>query len=270
MNNLVLGKYIPLDSIIHRLDPRSKLVALILMIVAIFVPKSWYVFLLIGIILIIEILLAKLNFKYVISSVKPMIFMMIFLLIINVLTLKTGDLLIQLGPVEIYSDAIFNTLFVVVRLLLMIMLTTTLTATTKPLDLTLGIERLLKPLQIIHFPTHEIAMMISIALRFIPTIIEETMRIMNAQKSRGVDFENGKLSEKIAAILSLIIPLFSVAFERAYELADAMEARGYVPGAERTRYHVLSFAARDYIYLFLNFVVMALSIASRFVLWDIK
>lgn len=266
MNNLVLGKYIPIDSIIHRLDPRAKLIGLIIMIAAIFVPKNWYVFILIGVVLVIEILLAKLNFKFIIMAFKPMIFMMVFLLIINCLTLKTGNVLFTLGPISIYDDALTSTLFVVVRLLLMIILTTSLTATTKPLDLTLGIEYLLKPLQILHFPAHEVAMMVSIALRFIPTIIEETMRIMNAQKSRGVDFENGKLSEKITAILSLIIPLFSVAFERAYELADAMEARGYIPGANRTRYHVLKYEVKDFIYLLICLLVLGLSIASRFVL----
>ena len=148
----------------------------------------------------------------------------------------------------------------------MIMVTTTLTATTKPLDLTLGIESLLSPLKVFHFPYHEVAMMISIALRFIPTIIEETMRIMNSQKSRGVDFDEGKLKEKINAILSLIIPLFTVAFQRAYELADAMEARGYVPDKERTRYHVLKIGARDIIFIILANVCLAFSIASRFFL----
>lgn len=192
--------------------------------------------------------------------------MMLFLLIVNCLTVKTGSVLFNIVSVEIYSDAIFNTLYIVVRLLLMIMVTTTLTATTKPLDLTLGIESLLSPLKVFHFPYHEVAMMISIALRFIPTIIEETMRIMNSQKSRGVDFEEGKLKEKIIAILSLIIPLFTVAFQRAYELADAMEARGYIPDKERTRYHVLKITFKDVVFVVLANVVLALSIASRFVL----
>ena len=266
MNNLVFGKYIPIDSFMHRLDPRAKLIGLFLMIAAVFVPKSWWVFLVIAILLALALLLAKIGIKMIVQSFKPMIMMMIFLFVINALTIKTGDILFTLGPVEIYSDAIFNTLFVIVRLLLMISITTLLTATTNPLDLTLGIEWLLHPLEIVHFPAHEVAMMVSIALRFIPTIIEETMRIMNAQKSRGVDFENGKFSEKIAAILSLIVPLFSVAFERAYELADAMEARGYVPGAERTRYHVLKFRFTDYIFILICVLVLTFSILSRFYL----
>ena len=195
-----------------------------------------------------------------------MMFMMVFLLVVNLISVKTGYVLISIGSFEIWSDAIFNTLFIVVRLLLMIMLTTCLTATTKPLDLTLGIEYLLTPLKRLHFPAHEVAMMISIALRFIPTIIEETMRIMNSQKSRGVDFEEGKLKEKIQAILSLVVPLFSVAFERAYELADAMEARGYIPGAERTRYRKLKYRIADYLFILGSIVIMVLMILSRFYL----
>ena len=192
-----------------------------------------------------------------------MLFMMVFLLIINILTVKTGFVMIHLPFGDIWSDAVFNTLFIVVRLLLMITITTILTATTKPLDLTLGIEKLLSPLKVIHFPAHEIAMMISIALRFIPTIIEETMRIMNSQKSRGVDFEEGKITEKVNAIVSLIVPLFSVAFERAYELADAMEARGYIPGAERTRYRLLKFRFADFVFLFFANVVLAIMIIMK-------
>ena len=263
MNNMVFGKYIPIDSFMHRLDPRAKLIGLFLMIAAVFIPKSWWAFLMIAVVEIIALLLAKIGIKMIAQSFKPMIMMMIFLLVINVLTLKTGDVLFMIGSIPVHHDAVFNTLFVVVRLLLMISITTLLTATTKPLDLTLGIEWILKPLEVFHFPTHEIAMMVSIALRFIPTIIEETIRIMNAQKSRGVDFENGSLSQKITSILSLIVPLFSVAFERAYELADAMEARGYVPGVQRTRYHILKFRFTDYLFILICVGVLAFSILSR-------
>lgn len=263
MNNLVFGKYIPIDSIIHKLDPRGKLIGLILMIVAVFIPKSWWAFLVLGVLILIALILAKVGIKMIVQSFKPMIMMMIFLVVINSLTVKTGDVLFTIGSIDVHHDAIFNTLFVIVRLMLMISITTLLTATTKPLDLTLGIEWLLKPLELFKFPTHEIAMMVSIALRFIPTIIEETMRIMNAQKSRGVDFENGSLSSKIVSILSLIVPLFSVAFERAYELADAMEARGYVPGAQRTRYHILKFKYYDFIFILICLAAMGFSIYSR-------
>ena len=266
MNNLVFGKYIPVDSYMHRLDPRAKLIALIVMIAAVFIPKSWWAFLLIAVAVTLALILARIGIRMIMQSFKPMIVMMIFLFVINILTVRTGEVLFTISGFAVYHDAVFNTLFVITRLLLMIAITTLLTATTKPLDLTLGIEWLLKPLEILHFPTHEIAMMVSIALRFIPTIIEETIRIMNAQKSRGVDFENGSLSQKISSILSLIVPLFSVAFERAYELADAMEARGYVPGAKRTRYHVLKFSLSDLIFIFLCVGILSFSVASRFFL----
>ena len=263
MNNLVLGKYIPINSPIHKLDPRGKIAVLFVMIVAIFVANSWYSYLALGIVILFVIILAHIKLSMIIKALKPTIVMMIMLFIINCLTIKSGVIVINVLGLDIYSDALLNTLFIALRLLLMIMITTTLTATTKPLDLTLGIESLLSPLKIFHFPYHEVAMMISIALRFIPTIIEETMRIMNSQKSRGVDFEEGKFKEKITAILSLIIPLFTVAFQRAYELADAMEARGYIPDKERTRYHILKFTYKDILFIVISNIILILSILSR-------
>ncbi|MBR2802201.1 MAG: energy-coupling factor transporter transmembrane protein EcfT [Erysipelotrichaceae bacterium] len=261
MNSMVFGKYIPVDSVLHRNDPRAKIIAMFILLVAIFLPAGWWAYLLLGAVLLLGLALSKLKLSFILKSFKPMMFMMFFLLIVNILSVHTGDLWLTLGPVTVYSDAVLNTLYIVVRLILMIMLTTMLTATTKPLELTLGLEYLMKPLHRIGVPTHEIAMMISIALRFIPTIIEETMRIMNAQKSRGVDFDEGKLKEKIMAVLSLIVPLFSVAFQRADDLANAMEARGYVPGAERTRYKKLQYAGRDWFLLLFCLAVLAAVIA---------
>lgn len=249
MNNIVFGKYIPLDTPIHRLDPRAKILAMLVMLVAIFIPAGWtgYVVLALAISFVVKV--SKIKFKVIIRAFRPLIFMMCFLLVVNILSVKQGQLLVDIGFVKIYADAIFNTLYIIIRLFLMIMLTTILTMMTKPLDLTLGIEYLLGPFKRIGVPAHEIAMMISIALRFIPTIIEETIRIMNSQKSRGVDFEEGKLKEKITAVVSLVVPLFSVSLQRADELANAMEARGYVPDAQRTRYRRLHYVRRDYILL---------------------
>ena len=187
---------------------------------------------------------------------KPMLWMMAFLLVINLLVIKTGTPLFSIKGFIIYSDAVNQTLYIVVRLMLMVIITTVLTATTKPLDLTLGIEKLLKPFEKIGVPAHIIAMMISIALRFIPTLIEETQRIMNAQASRGVDLENGSIKEKIMAILSLIVPLFVSAFDRADQLANAMEARGYDPSRKRTRYKVLKMQTMDYASMLLSVVVL--------------
>ena len=266
MKTAVLGKYMPLNSPIHNLDPRAKIIAMFLLIVAVFVPQNYFVTLGLFAIILICVIISQIGFKYILQAFKPLIFMMFFLLVINILTVKNGTLLASIGPLSIYTGALSSTLAVVTRLVMMIMLTTLLTATTKPLDLTLGIEYILGPLKIVKFPVHEVAMMISIALRFIPTIIEETMRIMNSQKSRGVDFEEGKLKEKISAILSLIVPLFAAAFQRAYDLADAMEARGYVPGANRTKYRKLAYRFSDFVVIFFSIAILGLSIASRFVL----
>ena len=179
---------------------------------------------------------------------------------------KTGTLWFELGWFSIYSDAIYQTLYIVVRLTLMIIMTTILTASTKPLDLTLGIEKLLKPFEKIGLPSHIIAMMISIALRFIPTLIEETQRIMNAQASRGVDMENGTIKEKVMAILSLIVPLFVSSFDRADQLANAMEARGYNPMQERTRYKVLKMTGIDYVGLLSSIALLVLCIVLAVIL----
>lgn len=266
MSNFALGSYMPMDSVVHKMDPRSKIIIMLLLMISIFIPSGITGYICIGIFICFVLFLSKLSIKYAFRSMKPMLFMMIFLLVINVLVIKTGIPWIQWGWFSIYSDAIYQTLYIVVRLLYMIIITTILTATTKPLDLTLGIEKLLKPLEKIKFPAHIIAMMISIALRFIPTLIEETQRIMNAQASRGVDLDNGSLKEKLMAILSLIVPLFISAFDRADQLANAMEARGYNPNAQRTRYKVLKMSSLDYIGLISSGFLLILNIANCLVL----
>ncbi|WP_067554973.1 energy-coupling factor transporter transmembrane component T family protein [Faecalibaculum rodentium] len=246
MNNIALGRYLPLNSVVDKMDPRAKILIMLLLMIAIFIPAGFWGYLLIFAFIWIALKLSKLTIGFALRSMKPMLFMMVFLLVINVFAIKTGVPLVQWGWFSIYSDAISQTVYIIVRLLLMVIITTILTATTKPLDLTLGIEKLLKPFEVIGVPAHIIAMMISIALRFIPTLIEETQRIMNAQASRGVDLENGTLKEKIMAVLALIVPLFVSAFDRADQLANAMEARGYDPQRERTRYKVLQMTGIDY------------------------
>lgn len=260
MNNIALGRYLPLDSIIHKMDPRAKIGAMLLLMIAIFIPAGYVGYLIIGIAVLTTAILSKLKMNFLWRAMKPMLFMLSFLLIINVLIIKEGFVLLQIGSFAIYSEAIFQTLYIVIRLMLMIMITTILTATTKPLDLTLGIEDLLKPFQVIHVPAHEIAMMISLALRFIPTLIEETQRIMKAQASRGVDMEEGSLKEKVLGILSLIVPLFVSAFQRADELANAMEARGYIPNKQRTRYKQLKMTGKDYVLLLASALLLVLMI----------
>lgn len=246
MHNIALGRYLPLNSIVNKMDPRIKIGILFILMIAIFLPAGFWGYIPIVAYIALALYFSRLSLSFAMRSVKPMLFMMVFLLIINIFVLKTGVPLVQWGWFSIYSDALIQTAYIVVRLTLMIILTTILTATTKPLDLTLGIEKLLSPFEVIGVPAHIIAMMISIALRFIPTLIEETQRIMNAQASRGVDLENGTLKEKVMAILSLIVPLFVSAFDRADQLANAMEARGYDPQKKRTRYKVLKMTGLDY------------------------
>jgi len=252
MNNFTLGKYMPLDSAIHKLDPRAKILAMLVMLIAIFIPSGFEGYLLISVVILVVVYFSKLKLSFLVKAMKPMFFMLGFLLVINLLVIKTGYALVTIGSFVIYSDAVFQTLYIVIRLLLMVIITTLLTATTKPFDLTLGLESIMAPFKKIGLPASEIAMMISIALRFIPTLIEETQRIMQAQASRGVDLQEGKIKEKIMAILSLIVPLFVSAFQRADDLANAMEVKGYIPGAKRTRYKQLKFYLRDYIVLLVS------------------
>ena len=225
------------------------------------IPAGYSGYLVLGVIVCSIALMAKLQLPFVWRAMKPMLFMLVFLLVINLLVIHDGYVLLSIGSFHIYSGAVSQTLYIVVRLALMVVITTILTATTKPLDLTLGIEDLLKPFRRIGVPAHEIAMMISIALRFIPTLIEETQRIMKAQASRGVDMSSGSLKEKIGAVLSLIVPLFVSAFDRAEQLANAMEARGYVPGRNRTRYKSLKLHGIDIALLAGSFLLLGVLIA---------
>ena len=252
MNNIALGKYIPGSSFIHKLDPRNKILIMILLMVAIFWDVGMLrfpLYIVLSIFIYILLRISGISLKTIFKSLKPMMFMMIFLFIINKFKYQEGYVLFTIPFLNftLYLDSITQTLFIIIRLALMLAVTTILTTTTKPLDMTYGLEWYMSPLKVIRFPAHEIAMTISIALRFIPTILEETERIIKAQKSRGVDLEEGKLKEKIGAIISLLIPLLISSFQRSEELSDAMEARGYNPSAKRTRYRVLKFKISDLI-----------------------
>ena len=260
MNNIALGKYIPGNSFIHKLDPRSKIFIMILLMVMIFWNVGSFfrfpLYILLSIFIFILLKVSGIALKTILKSLKPMMFMMIFLFVINIFVYKEGNVIFSIGSFSLYDQAIYQTVFIIIRLALMLAVTTILTTTTKPLEMTYGLEWYMSPLKIIHFPAHEIAMTISIALRFIPTILEETQRIIKAQKSRGVDLENGKLKEKIGAIISLLIPLLISSFQRSEELSDAMEARGYNPSAKRTRYRILKFSYIDFVSHFVSILLL--------------
>lgn len=266
MNNMMFGRYLPIDSFLHRLDPRLKIGSLLLLLIAVFFDAGFIGYAILGIFVIILAMLSKIKMNQLMKAIKPMLFMMLFLMFFNLLFIKNGNLILSLGFLKIYDQAIYQTAYIFVRLIIIIIMTTLLTATTKPLDLTLGIEHLLSPFKKVGFPTHEVAMMISIALRFIPTLLEETQRIMKAQASRGVEFSEGTLKEKILSIVSLIIPLFISAFQRAEDLANAMESRNYNPEAKRTRYKQLNWKVADTLSLISVIFICSAMVVLSFVL----
>lgn len=245
MDNMTFGKYIPGNSIIHRLDPRLKICAVFIFLISVFFDAGFIGYGILAIYVLLCSLVSKIKLSHILKAIKPMVFMMLFLMIFNIFLMKTGDVIIKIGSISIYSGALLQTAYIFIRLVLIITLTTLMTSTTKPLELTLAIESLLNPLKRFHFPVHELAMMISIALRFIPDLLDEAKRIMKAQDSRGADFNEGSFMEKIKSIISLIIPLFISAFQRAEELANAMESRNYNPEATRTKYKVLTWTHLD-------------------------
>ena len=254
MPAFTIGRYVPYRTLMHRLDPRFKLFGMLTLMVTIFFRfgSVWTDLALYGLIFIMMVVfmrMTKLRLRQLFKQLKALWFMLLFLLIINLLLPNTQQIsgFFDIWGLKIYYAALLQTFYIVFRLVLMIALTLILTSSTRPLDLTDAIEWYLTPLKVIKFPTHEVAMTMSIALRFIPTLLEETYRIMKAQASRGVDFMQGKIKEKIRAIVSLIVPLFISAFQRSEELANAMEARGYDPSAKRTRYRQLRFHLHDMI-----------------------
>lgn len=254
MNAVALGQFYPSNSVMHRLDPRMKLIIAIAYIVASFLCRNIFSFALLLLSAVTLILLSKIPVKIVLRSIKAIIFIMIFTAILNVFWTKgdADELLLSWNFIQIYSSGLYNAAFIVIRIVSMIIGTSIfLTYTTTPIQLTDALEQLLSPLKIFHAPVHEFAMMMTIALRFIPTIVEETERIMAAQKARGADFTNGSIAKRAKALIPVLIPLFVSAFRRAGELATAMTCRCYRGGKGRTKLNVLKFTYRDFIALFL-------------------
>ncbi len=254
MGNITLGKYIPNNTFFHRLDPRCKLILLFTFMITIFINIGVIGYGVLGLIIIVCFFLSKIKIRTVLKSLKPMWFMVLFIFILNLFIVKQGTPW-HIWKITIYSDAVYSTLKIVYRLVLLISTSTIFTATTKPLDITIAIEDLFGFLKKV-VNVHILSMTISIALRFIPTILDETYRIMKAQASRGVDFVHGKLKEKALAVTSLIIPLFISAFARSDDLANAMEARSYDPYAKRTRYRKLKWNKKDTIMLSLTLLLL--------------
>lgn len=245
MNKLIFGRFIPGDSIIHRLDPRAKLVASFYFIGIIFLANNWQSYLLLGLFTLGAVFLSKVDFRFFLRGVRPLIWLILFTVVLQMLFTRGGELYWSWGIFSLSEFGIKNGLFIFCRFILIIFMSTLLTLTTPPLSMSDAIESLLRPLRVIHVPVHEIALMLSIALRFVPTLMDETEKIMNAQRARGVDFNEGGLIQKMKAIVPLLIPLFVSSFNRAEDLATAMEARGYRGGEGRSKFRVLKWGSID-------------------------
>ena len=247
IKDITIGQYFPGNSVIHRLDSRVKLVLVILYLVILFTAQS-YTGLLLGLLfMVICYMLARIKLIMILKSVKPILPLMIFTGVLNLFFIKGETPLFQWQFISIYPEGVDTALFMLIRVLTLIIGMSLLTYTTSPIMLTDAIERLLSPLKKIHVPVHELSMMMTIALRFIPTLVEETDKIMSAQKARGAEMDTGGLIKKAKSLIPVLIPLFVSAFKRANELATAMECRCYHGGEGRTRLKVMHTAPRDYV-----------------------
>ncbi len=248
LKDITLGQYFPGNTLAHRLDPRTKLLVTVLYIIALFSAHSLWSYALLVLVLAISVRVSRVGIKALLRGLKPVLFIIAFTAILN-LFYTPGRTLVQFWVLRITYEGVRTAITMMLRIMLLIMGTFLLTYTTSPIRLTDGLESLLSPLKKIKLPVHELAMMMSIALRFIPTLIEETDKIMSAQKARGADFESGNLFQRAKALIPLLVPLFISAFRRADELATAMECRCYHGGEGRTKLNVLRYEARDYLVL---------------------
>ena len=246
LKDITLGQYFPGNSIIHRMDPRTKLVMLVVYIVALFVASGPVSYCLMLIFLLTSIGISKIPGKSFVRGMKPLVFILVFTGLLNLFFTQGEKELVSVWNITIYWEGVIRSIYMVARILMLIAGTFLLTYTTSPIALTDGLESLLNPLKKIKVPVHELSMMMCIALRFIPTLIEETDKIMSAQKARGADFETGKLMERVKALVPILVPLFISAFRRADELATAMECRCYHGGDGRTKMKLLRYKRRDF------------------------
>ncbi len=250
IRDITLGQYFPGNSILHRLDPRMKIILTLLYIVLIFLAKSMFSYLFLIFTVALLIALSKLPVRPVLNGIKPVLFVIAFTAIINIFWTSGDTLLVDWYFIHIYLEGIIFAVYMIIRIITLIMGTSILlTYTTSPIDLTDGLEQLMEPLKRIKIPVHEFSMMMSIALRFIPTLIEETDKIMNAQKARGANFTSGNLLQRAKALIPVLIPLFVSSIRRADDLATAMECRCYRGGSGRTRMKSLRYTSVDFITL---------------------
>ena len=265
LKDITLGQYFPGNSIVHRLDPRTKLIAVVLYIVALFLAKSFVTYGIMFLLLAVSIAVSKVPVKSIFRGMKPVVFILIFTAVLNLFYTPGEHVLFHFWILTVTMEGVVNAFFMVIRILMLIAGTFLLTYTTSPILLTDGLESLLGPLKKIKVPVHELSMMMSIALRFIPTLIEETDKIMSAQKARGADFESGNIFQRAKALVPILVPLFISAFRRADELATAMECRCYHGGEGRTRLRQLKYRHNDAAVILLFLVLTAgVGVLGRF------
>ena len=262
LKDITLGQYFPGQSMIHRLDPRTKLTMLVVYIVALFLAEGWVSYGLVFAFLAVVIRLSTIPLKSILRGMKPLVMILIFTGVLNLFFTQDGEVLVKFWVLTVTSGGLSRALMMMARILMLISGTFLLTYTTSPIALTDGLEALMNPLKKVGVPVHELSMMMCIALRFIPTLIEETDKIMSAQKARGADFESGSLTDRAKALIPILVPLFISAFRRADELATAMECRCYQGGEGRTKMKQLHYHRED----FLSYCAGAVLLAAVIVL----
>ena len=256
VRDVAFGQYFPAKSLVHRLDPRAKILMFIAYVVIIFCTFNYISLGIVAAFTALFLVLSRISPKFYFKSLKVIIFIVIFTSLLN-LFYGSGEAIWQWWVFRLTWNGINRAVFVTVRIICLILASSCLTFTTSPTELTDAIERLMRPLKVLHFPVHEIAMMMSLALRFIPTLLEETDKIMQAQKARGADMESGNLIKRVKALIPILVPLFVSAFRRAYDIATAMECRCYRGGEGRTRMKQLHLATRDYLSIVFTLLVIA-------------
>ncbi|MFD1929778.1 energy-coupling factor transporter transmembrane component T family protein [Sporosarcina siberiensis] len=245
LEKMIFGRFIPGTSFIHKLDPRAKLSFVFLFIIAVFIANNVWTYGLLLAFTLLVIFVSRIRIYFLINGLKPIIFLIVFTFLMHIFFTKEGALLVDWKFIKIYEEGLRQAIFISTRFLVLVLMTSILTLTTTPISITDGLEELLNPFKRFKLPVHELALMMSISLRFIPTLMDETDKILKAQLARGSDISTGSVKQRIGAVIPLLVPLFVSAFKRAEDLAIAMEVRGYRGGEGRTRYRQLSWGYRD-------------------------
>lgn len=264
IGNITLGQYVPGNSVLHRLDPRTKILWTGLLMVATFMINSWQEYVMMGALTMLLLIISGIPLRQTLKGLKPLMFILAITALLNIF-LTGGKPILTLGPVKITYEGVISATKLFFRLVMLVITASLMTLTTTPMTMTDGIERLLKPFEKLGVPAHEIAMMMSIALRFIPTLMEETERIMKAQASRGADFDTGSIFSRIKSFIPVLVPLFVSAFKRADELAEAMESRCYRGGKGRTRLKSIHFSSLDTTTTVIGLLFLSLLFGIRFI-----